>query len=1072
MFKKITLLLVGACMFAAGLHAQITTSSMYGTVKSPNGEILTGASVTVTHIPTGTVYRTISRVGGIYNIVNMNPGGPYSVVVTFVGNNEFKVSDIFLALGDSYRFDVNMSSKGGDLTEAIVTGTRTNRSTKSGASTNISNTQITALPTISRSINDYTRLTPQGGNGNTFNGRDGRFNNITIDGANFNNNFGLSSNNLPGGDAQPISLDAIEEISVSISPFDVKQGNFTGAGISAITKSGTNKYKGSVYTYYRDQSFNGKKIGDQKLGALEESATKIFGARIGGPIIKNKLFFFINAERETRSYPGLNWMASRPGTNTPGGNVTRVLATDLDAVSNYVRNQFGYETGVYENIPSFSSRNSKYLGRLDWNISDNHKLSVRYNRVNSENDQTTNGTSAPNPRASSNRWSNNSMAYDNANYGFEDLVSSWTLDFKSKIGRNSSNQFLATYTNIETNRTSGSTPFPFIDIQDGSGDAYISLGYELFSYLNAVKNKVLTITNNFGFTSGKHSFTAGASFDYLSFGNSFLRYGTSYYRFSSVNDFLTNKAPNAYALTYGYGGKDPIAELKFGQIAAYFQDEIKVNSKLKLLVGVRADKAIYLADPIANDAIKTKTFKDLDGKDLVFDVGTWPKSKLLWSPRVGFNYDVKGDRDLIIRGGTGIFTGRLPFVWYTNQPTNSFALQATVERVGSAAAPFLFNPDPNFYRSQFPQNSATLPSGASLAVVDKDFKFPQVWRTSLAVDKRLPWDLLLTMEAIYTKDVNAILQYNANFAKPNSSFATGSDTRPRFTSTSARSIDASVREAMVLANTDRGNGFSYTVQLSRNFRKGFFGQIAYSYNHTMDLSSNPGSQAASAWSNLNSIRGNNDLDLYVSQYSIPHRVSGAASYRFEYLNKKLATTISLFYEGSSQGRFSYRYSTDMNNDGLSNDLMYIPKDIAEAKTLIPNAADADAFWAYLEQDKYLSKHKGQYAEGYEALMPWLNRLDFKLLQDFSINAGGRKHTLQASLDILNFTNFISKNWGISQRNVVSNGGILRYSTMTSAGLPQYTFNKVSGNYPTRTFEPNLSVGSTWGMQIGLRYIFD
>lgn len=1070
MFKKISFLIT-VLLLTAGIYAQVTTSSMNGTVKSPKGEDLSGASITVTHVPTGTVYRTISRNSGSYNILNMNPGGPYSVVVTFVGFDESKATDIYLALGDSYKLDFNLTEKGGELTGVTVTGTRTNRSTKSGASTNISNRQITSLPTISRSINDYTRLTPQGGNGSSFNGRDGRYNNITIDGANFNNSFGLSSNNLPGGDAQPISLDAIEEISVNISPFDVKQGNFTGAGISAITKSGTNNFKGSVYTYYRDQSFNGKKIGDAKLGPQDESKSKIYGARIGGPIIKNKLFFFINAERETRSYPGLNWMASRPGSNTPGGNVTRVLASDLDAVSNYVRTNFGYETGAYENIKSFSSRNSKYLGRLDWNINDNHKLSVRYNRVNSENDQTTNGTSAPNPRSSSNRWSNNSMAYDNANYGFEDLVSSWSIDLKSKVGRLSSNQFLATYTNIATDRTSGSTPFPFIDIQDGSGDAYISLGYELFSYQNSVKNKVATFTDNFSFTKGKHSFTAGASFDYLSFGNSFLRYGTSYYRFSSVNDFLTNQAPNAYALTYGYDGKDPIAELKFGQFAAYFQDEIKVNDKLKLLIGIRGDKAIYINDPAANDAIKAKTFKDLDGNDLVFDVSKWPESKTLFSPRIGFNYDVKGNRDLIVRGGTGIFTGRLPFVWYTNQPTNSYALQATVEKVGSAAAPFLFNPDPKAYVNQFPQNTSTLPSGASLAIVDKNFKFPQVWRSSLAFDKRLPWDFLVTMEAIYTKDVNAILQYNANQAAPNSSFSAGPDQRPRYTSSAARTIDGSVREAMVLANTDRGNGFSYTVLLSRNFKKGFFGQIAYSYNHTMDLSSNPGSQAASAWSNLNSIRGNNDLDLYVSQSSVPHRVSGAASYRFEYLNKKLSTTVSLFYEGSSTGRFSYRYSNDMNNDGLSNDLMYIPKDLAEAKTMIPNAADADAFWAYLEQDKYLSKHKGQYAENYEALQPWYNRLDFKLLQDFTIQTGSRSHSLQASLDILNFGNFLSKNWGINYRNVVSNGGLLRYST-TTGGIPQYTFNKVSGDYPTRTFEPSIAVGSTWGMQIGLRYLFE
>ncbi len=1064
MFKRL-LTLIGFALFSFQLMAQVTTSSMSGTVKSSTDEPLVGATVTATHLPTGTVYRTVTRTGGRFDIVNMDPGGPYSVAVSFIGFGMATRSDITLALGEEYRTDFIMTSETGELSEVVISATRNNRVLKSGAVTNITTTQLNNLPTISRSINDFTRLTPQAGNSSSFNGRDSRLNNITIDGANFNNSFGLSSNNLPGGDAQPISLDAIEEISVNISPFDVRQGNFTGAGISAITKSGTNTFTGSVYTYYRNQDFNGRNVGDVKLAESEKTANKLYGARVGGPIIKNKLFFFLNGEYETRTYPGLNWVATRSGAS--GANVSRTTAADLDAVSNYVRNQFGYETGPYENLGNFSSDNVKALGRIDWNISDDHRLSVRYNYVKSTNDQTTNATSAPNPRASSSRWSRNAMAYSNANYGFEDLVSSWTVDLKSKFGK-FNNQLLGTYTNIETNRTSGSSPFPFIDIWEG-GDAYISLGYELFSYNNAVKNKVYTITDNLSYNVGKHSLTAGLAFDYLYFGNSFLRYGTSYYRFNSVNDFLTNQAPTAYALTYGYNNTDPIADLEFGQLAGYIQDEIKVNDKLKIMAGIRFDKAIYLKDPEPNAAIADKTFQDLEGQPYKFDVGSWPESKMLWSPRIGFNYDVEGNRNLIVRGGTGIFTGRLPFVYYTNQPTNSYGLQATVERVGTDAAAYPFNPDPNAYRGTFPQSSSTLPSGASLAIVDKDFVFPQVWRTSLGFDKRLPWDLLLTMEAIYTKDVNAIFQYNANLKNPNSSFTAGPDQRPRFDASADRPVESSVREAMVLTNTDRGNGFSYAAVISRNFRNGFFGQISYSYNNTMDLSSNPGSQAASAWSNLNSVRGNNDLDLAISQYSVPHRITAVASYRFEYA-QNFATTVSVFYEGNAQGRFSYRYSNDMNNDGLSNDLLYIPKDRTEAGMLIPNAADADAFWAYVQQDKYLDRNKGNYAEAYGALLPWLHNIDLKLLQDFSVRAGGRKHTLQFSVDMLNFTNFINKEWGVRDRQAVSNGGILRYTALAS-GMPQFTMNKVNNEYPTRTFEPVTTTSSTWGLQLGLRYIF-
>jgi hypothetical protein len=1068
MLKRFLSVVLFALAMGQIATAQVTTSSMGGVVKSASGEMLTGATITATHLPTGTVYRSISRSEGRYDIQNMNPGGPYTVTATYVGYTQSQQTDVTLALGEEYRLDFTLAAAGGELQEVVISA-NANRNLKSGASTNITNRQINTLPSISRSINDFTRLTPQAGNNGTFNGRDARFNNITIDGANFNNNFGLGSNNLPGGDAQPISLDAIDVITVSISPYDVKQGNFTGAGISAITRSGTNTFTGSAYTFYRNQNFNGKKVGDQILPELEESTNKLFGARIGGPIIKNKLFFFINGEQETRSYPGLNWKANS-GSEEVKGNTTRVLASDLDKVSEYVRTKYGYETGPYQNLGNFASKNTKALGRIDWNINDNHRVALRYNYVKSTNDQSTNATSAPNPRASSARWSKDAMAYENANYGFEDLVSSWTLDLKSKISNKANNQLLATYTNIETNRTSGSTPFPFVDIQDGAGNQYISLGYELFSYRNSVKNKVITVADNFNYNVGKHNLTGGASFDHMYFGNSFLRYGTSYYRFASMDAFLNNDAPTAFALTYGYNGTEPIAELTFGQLALYAQDEVQLTPKFKLLAGVRVDKPIYLEQPANNPSISEKTFQDLGGNPYKFDVGSWPDSKWLWSPRLGFNYDVEGNRDLVIRGGTGIFTGRLPFVWYTNQPTNSYALQATVERVGADAAPFLFNPDGKAYADEFPQSPSELPSGASLAIVDKNFVFPQVWRSSLAFDKRLPWNLLLTMEAIYTKDVNALFYYNSNLAKPNSSFTSGPDQRPRYTNSAARSVDASVREAMVLTNTDKGNGFSYTVQLSRNFVKGFYGQIAYSYNNTMDLSSNPGDQAASAWSNLLSVRTNNDLDLSTSQYSIPHRVTAAFSYKFEYA-KNFATTLSLLYAGSSQGRYSYRYSNDMNNDGVTNDLMYIPKDRTEAGLLIPNATEADAFWSFLQQDDYLKKHVGQYAEYNGALMPWVGRLDARLLQDFIVHAGGRKHTLQFSVDMLNFGNLLNKNWGNQNRLYVNNAALLKYASTTAAGVPQFTFNKVNSEFPTTTFEKSLTVSSTWGMQLGLRYIF-
>jgi hypothetical protein len=1066
-------------LFATFTQAQVTTSSISGVVKNAAGDGLTGATIIAIHEPTGTKYTEVTRSGGRFFILNMNSGGPYKVSVSFVGFvNEVK-EDLQLSLGEDFKLDFAMRAAASQMSEIVVTAQRnTNRIIKNGAGTNINNRQITTLPTISRSITDFTRLTPQAGPNNTFNGRDGRFNSIQIDGANFNNNFGLSSNSLPGGDAQPISLDAIEEISVNISPYDIRQGNFTGAGINAVTRSGSNKFSGSAYSFYRNQNFNGQKVDTARL-LNQESQTATFGARFGGAIKKSKLFFFVNGEVELRSFPGVNWLAARSGLSGP--TVTRVRASDLDTVRSFLKQKYNYETGPYENLGNFTSNNYKLLGRIDWNINSNHKLTIRYNYVKSLSDQLLNGTSAPSPRASSDRWSQNSMAFENANWIQEDIVGSWTVELKSKLGKNFNNQFLATYTNIEANRTSNSEPFPFVDIWDGdiaSGqDAYISLGYELFAWKNEVKNKVYTVTNNFSYTQGKHSITGGLSFEYLSFGNSFLRYGTSYYRYSSVSDFINGNAPIGFALTYGYNGKDPVQVLKAGQFAAYIQDEFKITDRFKLTAGLRFDLPIYFENPTANAAIATKTFQDLEGNPYVFDVGTWPKTNFLWSPRIGFNWDTEGDKSLIIRGGTGIFTGRLPFVWFTNQPGNSFALQATIEKLGSEAADYPFNPDPNHYRNSFPQSPDVLPAGASLAQVDKDFRFPQIWRSSLAMERKLPGNFVLIAEVIYTKDLNAILQYNANAAPPNGSFR-GVDDRPRYTNRSAASINTDVREAMVLTNTNQGHGFSFTTQVNRNFSRGWYAQAAYSYNFTADLSNNPGSQAASAWTGLASVRGNNNLlDLGPSAFSIPHRVTGFISKRFEYFRKSLATTVSLFYQGSNQGRFTYIYSTDMNTDGVVNDLMYIPKNKKEAEAFFPATAngkeDLDAFWAYIEQDSYLKSRKGSYTEPNGALLPWNNRFDLKILQDIIVKSGNKKHTFQISADILNAGNLLNPSWGNQFRNVYASGRVLRYSGLGTGIVPQFIMNPVNEQNlkPARSFEPNPSLVSTWSMMLGIRYIF-
>lgn len=1070
-----------------GVFAQVTTSSIGGVIKDKKtGETLIGANVVATHVPSGTRYAAVTDGSGRFFMPAVRVGGPYQIVSTYVGYQETNQEDVFTSLGTTANVNLVMAEAGTTLDVVVVSYKKNDvfSGDRTGAATNVNAAQINALPTISRSINDYTRLTPQAQSGSGFGGRDGRYNNIQIDGANFNNNFGLSSTNLPGGGSQPISLDAIEEVQINIAPYDVRQSNFTGAGINAVTRSGTNEMQGSAYTFYRNQDFNGRKIGSETLAAFDKTTSVNYGARLGGAIIKNKLFFFANLELENNTRPGISFIPSAPGRS--GSNVSRTTLDDMQKVSDYVRSKYNYETGASEGYASnFNTKNYKALARLDWNINDVHKLTVRYNQMVATDDQVINGTSAPNPRSSSNRISQNSYAFENSNYGFENSVKSLTGELNSLFSNKFSNQFLVTYTRIQDKRTSKSSPFPFVDIKKDN-DSYLSLGYELFSWKNDVINNVTTITNNFNYYAGKHTLTAGFAFDYLTFGNSFQRYGTSYYRYSSVDAFLNNAAPEAFAITYTLqpDGSDPYAKLDFGLGGLYLQDGYNVSDRLKITAGLRVDKPFYFNDLQKNAAINALNFTDPLGTTATkIDVSQWPSSKLLFSPRLGFNYDIKGNKEFQVRGGTGIFTGRVPFVWFTNMPTNSGMLQNTIELTGSSltAQNITFNADPKAYVSKFPQTAGTSVPG-SIAAIDQNFKLPQVWRSNLALDMKLPSNTVFTFEALYSKDMNAIVQYNANQKAPVGKMNAngGKDTRPFFGATNAdRRINSSMSEAIILSNTKQGYSYSLTGQLSKRIIEGLNAMVAYTYTNSKDVSGNPGAQAASAWSNNLSVRGQNDLDLSYSQYAVPHRVIGSMSYKLEWL-KNFATTVSLFYEGAHAGRFSYRYTADFNRDGINSDLIYVPSSPSEitftdiksgTTTLFTAQQQSDAFFKYIEQDPYLNQNKGKYADREGVLIPWRNRFDLRFLQDIYTNINGKKNTLQLSLDVLNIGNLINPSWGVLQTPNYSNGGIL-VPTVAADGTATFQMARVDSKLPTSTFRNVLASSTTWGMQVGLRYIFN
>lgn len=1069
--------------------AQVTTSSITGTVTT-DGKGLEGAAITATHQPSGTVYTTVSKKSGSFVLPGLRTGGPYEVKITFVGLEEQKLEDITLSLGEAYNLNVAMAAGNGSLTEVIVSTSAKRKADKLGSSTIIGQKQLTTLPTVSRSITDFTRLTPQA-NGTNFGGRDGRYNNVQIDGSNLNNNFGLNTDLLPGG-GNPVSLDAIEEISVNLAPFDVRQSNFTGAGVNMVTKSGNNTFHGSAYTYYRDQTFNGARVDSYKLPAQAATKNNVYGGTFGGPIIKNKLFFFVNGEYEKRTQPGITWS---PTGGSGSGNTSSVSIDSLKKFSDFLKSKYGYNTGAYDNFDNFHYKNHKIAARIDWNISSIHKLTLRFSDYKNENDVAVNSLSVPNSVPGSvltsvARFGQNAMSFGNSNYGFKDAVRTYGVELNSNFHGRFANQFLATYTKIQDTRTSPSSLFPFIDIEGGpygaANNNYMSAGYEPYSNNNDVLNKVFNITDNFTYFAGKHTLTAGISFEHQKVGNMFMPASQSYYVFGSLNDFITNQAPKAYAVTYSLiPGQSAVysAQLKYAQAGVYGQDEINVNQKLKVTLGLRIDRPIYPEQPLENPAISKLFLYDQDGNYTHYNTGQWPKATLYFSPRAGFRYDVKGDKSWIVRGGAGIFTGRMPFVYLTNIPTNSAMYQYSAEvdntKAGINMNDYLFNPNPSAYVSKFPQSAGTAVPSAAYALADHNFKFPQIFRGNLAVDRQFEHGWGVTIEAIYSKTINDIYLFKANQKVADTVAIIGSTQRPRYSSTAARTLANTGGNAIVLGNTSKGHVLSLTAQVTKSFTNGLYGSLAYTYTDAKDATGNPGSQANSTWAANPTSNTQNTQEVAYSSFALKHRIVGTLSYRYEYF-KHLGTTISLFYEGASLGNYSYIYNGDVNNDGNSQDLMYIPKDPSEihfvdqkvgsGATAVTYTAQqqSDAFFKYVSQDKYLSKHMGEVAKRNGAWLPFYHKVDLNFQQDLFTNIGKQRNTLRLTLDFTNFLNLLDRHWGVRQQYIINNP--LKFVNYTN-GVPNFQLATYNNALIGQTFSNVNSTASTWGMQLGVKYIF-
>jgi hypothetical protein len=1042
--KKQLLLFAGILCLSFSLQAQVTTSAMTGYITDDSNQPLPGANVLATHTPSGTVYGVITRDDGSYTIPNMRVGGPYSLDVSFVGYEKKTFDGIYLKLGEKLRHDAVLIESTTELgeVEVVADAAAVINNDRTGAATFITSEQLRNMPTITRSAADMTRLNPMAAEGGSFAGRNDQYNNYSLDGAIFNNPFGLDAA-TPGGqtEAQPVSLDALEQITVAIAPYDVSQSGFTGASIDAVTKSGTNDFKGTVFGYFRNKDMLGVKVDDTEVTRGDLNSL-IAGFSVGGPIVKNKIFFFANFEMERRSDFGSYFLADRDGLD--GANVSRVSATDLDFVSNLLQQEYGYETGSYENY-EHKTENQKAILKFDFNIGDNHKLTTTFNYLDAFKDK------PAHPSAIGRRGPDfQTLQFQNSGYRINNDILGGILEFKSIFGNKYANKFQFGLTSFKDSRDPFSTPFPVLSIaQDGI--RYIVAGHEPFSIHNRLDQDVLQVSDHFNIYLKGHTVTLGGSLEKFSFDNSFNlnAYGGTFgpdINFADVESYVTS--PEFAALVAGAqttfdnnNANDSwaLAETNMGQLAFFAQDEWTVSDQFTLTLGLRADIPLYfdteekIQENIDRNCCYDPTivYSDEGGADVVFDHTVLPKSTPLWSPRLGFNYDVHGDQTAQIRGGSGLFTGRFPFVWIGNQ---------------------VANPNSFFY-----------------CVTDPDFKYPQVWRTNLGYDQKFGNGWIFTMDLVYTKDLQAAMVRNYGLRLPTGTLA-GIGSRPVYTNADRVQNFGGPTNAYVFTNTDLGYSFNSSFQVRKDYASHFSWMVAYNYLDSKDAASIDAEISSDAYDrNPANVLHSNTPELAPSLYGNKHRFVGSLYKKFMY-GKSWATHIAIFAEYAQGGRYSYTYSGDINNDGSGlNDLIYIP---TEQEMDLMNFADnpnatadqqREAFNNYINQDDYLSSHRGEIAEKYGAVSPWYSRWDVRLTQEFGLK---NSRNIQLSLDILNIGNLFNSSWGV--REIATTTGLAQPVAVSApGGVPTYTFDTAQ----TASIFNDFSLNSRWQAQLGLRFNF-
>jgi hypothetical protein len=1082
-------LLVMAVLVLCGFPAlaQVTTSTIAGMVTDTRGEVLVGVTVVATHVPSGTRYGTTTNASGRYTLPAVRVGGPFTVTATYTGYEQQTKENIFTNLGVASNVDFQLQESGISLEEVVVRSDRADlfSSQRTGAASTFSERVVTSVPAIgSRAISSVTKYNPNG-DGRSFGAQDARLNNFTIDGSVFNNGFGLGSEAQAGGrtGSTAISLDAIEEVQVNVAPYDVRQTGFVGAGINAVTRSGTNDLQGSVYGFRRSANMYGNKARDVNVSTTQFSEN-IYGARVGGAIVKNKVFFFLSGEVVGKSEPATPWVAN--GSTNPG-QVTRVLKSDLDSVSKVLFERFGYVTGPYEAYNNLTN-SRKFLARLDFNLSDRNKLMLRYTHHDSDADINISNSAS---LGFGNRTTNiNSMSYQNSGYIITDNTRSIVAELNSMLGDRMSNLLSIGYDYQNEDRRYKGEVFPTIDILKDNL-TYISAGFDPFTPKNQLNYGTFHVTNNLSIYAGQHTITVGVNYERFKSNNLFFPGSHGVYIFNSLSDFfgaVRGDSVPVRRFQYRYsaleGGADPLQVFVANKYDLYAQDQVQIG-RLTLTAGVRGS-LIDLSETkaLTNEAILDSTFLDLNGKPLKVNTGKMPKPQFLWEPRLGFNLDVTGKKTTQVRGGVGIFTGRPPFVWLSNQVGNNGVLTGFIDVANTNTRQYPLVADASVFTPEKP----TLPSTFEIAFTDENYRFPQVLKANFAVDQKLPLNLVATAELIYTRNINAVLYYNAN-SKPAIGNFTGPDQRPRYPgdvgSTSqlpaSTRVVSNVSSLVVLSNTNQGDYIGATFKLEYPERNGLYGLFAYTYSRARDLMS-AGSIALGSWTSARSVNGNNRLDLSFADNDVPHRLIGLLSYRTTFGEKRGGSTqFTIGYEGIQRRRFSYTYAGDMNGDGVvGNDLLFVPNNASDLifeswtvnnVTYTPQQ-QAAFFEEYINNDPYLSSRRGQYTERNGGIFPMLHRFDLAVARDFFITVGGKRNALQFRVDVFNVGNLINSNWGVDRR-IIAAIPLTSRGVHTDGTTPRYRVTSQLLNPTTRrTTDWSATINDVWNLQVGIRYTFN